>query len=80
MLHDELRRVAPATTCVEVRTVDEAVPAALALARPGDVVLLLYEKIEPVLALLESLGARHAGELGVTDVNLGMTMAWIGTG
>jgi cyanophycin synthetase len=80
MLHDELLRVAPATTCVEVRTVDEAVPAALALARPGDVVLLLYEKIEPVLALLESLGARHADDLRVTDVNLGMTMAWIGTG
>jgi cyanophycin synthetase len=38
-----------------VSTVEEAVPAALAMARPGDVVLLLYEKIEPVLALLEVL-------------------------
>ncbi|GAA0718063.1 hypothetical protein Drose_34630 [Dactylosporangium roseum] len=50
-------RVAPATTCVDVSTVGEAVPAALALARPGDVVLLLYEKIEPVLSLRDALGA-----------------------
>jgi cyanophycin synthetase len=58
ILHDELLRVAPAATCVEVSTVAEAVPAALAMANPGDVVLLLYEKIEPVLAMLETLGAR----------------------
>ncbi|WP_432980566.1 cyanophycin synthetase [Dactylosporangium sp. CA-233914] len=80
ILHDELRRLAPEIACVEVRTVDEAIPAALALARPGDVVLLLYEKIEPVLALLEALGARPASEVGVADVNLGMTMAWTATG
>ncbi|GAA4248837.1 cyanophycin synthetase [Dactylosporangium darangshiense] len=80
ILRDELRRAAPHAECVQVRTVDEAVPAALALARPGDVVLLLYEKIEPVLAMLGALGAHHAGEVGVTDVNLGKTMAWTGTG
>ncbi|WP_426508196.1 cyanophycin synthetase [Dactylosporangium sp. McL0621] len=80
IVREELARVAPEAACVEVRTIDEAVPAALALARPGDVVLLLYEKIEPALALLEAHGALRAGELGVAEVNLGMTLAWTGTG
>ncbi|MEU0554478.1 cyanophycin synthetase [Dactylosporangium sp. NPDC006015] len=57
ILHDELTATSPKATCAVVRTVDEAVPAALAMARPGDVVLLLYEKIEPVLSLLRTLGA-----------------------
>ncbi|WP_433080908.1 cyanophycin synthetase [Dactylosporangium sp. CA-052675] len=78
IVRDELLRAAPETACVEVRTVDEAVPAALAMARPGDVVLLLYEKIEPLLALLESHGAHPADDFRVTEVNLGMTMAWTG--
>ncbi|MEV6928675.1 cyanophycin synthetase [Dactylosporangium sp. NPDC051485] len=79
MLRAELARVAPQASCVEVRTVEEAIPAALAMARPGDVVLLIYEKIEPVLALLGALGARPTGEVGVADVLLGKTMAWTGT-
>jgi cyanophycin synthetase len=54
----EARR--PGAPCTVVRTVDEAVPAALALARPGDVVLVTYEKIDPVLALLDLLGAEPA--------------------
>jgi cyanophycin synthetase len=49
----------PAVACTVLRTVDEAVPAAVDLARPGDVVLVLYEKIEPVLAMLEAFGARQ---------------------
>jgi cyanophycin synthetase len=63
----EARR--PDAECTVVRTVAEAVPAALALARPGDVVLVLYEKIEPVLALLDGLGA-EPGET-VTPVTAG---------
>ena len=39
-----------------------AVEAALRLAAPGDVVLVLYEKLWPMLALLEELGATPAGE------------------
>jgi cyanophycin synthetase len=35
----------------------DAVTAALRLARPGDVVLVLYEKLAPVLAFLAELGA-----------------------
>jgi cyanophycin synthetase len=38
-----------------------AVEAALRLAEPGDVVLVLYEKIDAMLALLASLGAVPAG-------------------
>ncbi|MFI5913554.1 cyanophycin synthetase [Dactylosporangium sp. NPDC051541] len=63
IVHDELLAVAPQTRCVRVDTIEEAIPAALAMTRPGDVLLLLYEKIEPVLALLEAHGARHTGEL-----------------
>ncbi|WP_433211091.1 cyanophycin synthetase [Dactylosporangium sp. CS-047395] len=80
IVHDELLAVAPQVACSQVRSIDEAVPAALSMARPGDVVLLLYEKIEPVLALLKAHGARHAEDVGVTDVNLGNTMAWTGIG
>ncbi|GAA2640884.1 cyanophycin synthetase [Dactylosporangium fulvum] len=72
ILRDELLRVAPATTCVDVRTVEEAVPAALALARPGDVVLLLYEKIEPVLSLLGALGAVPVDERARPAERVGM--------
>ena len=50
----------PGVPCTVVGPVTEAVPAALAMARPGDVVLVIYEKIEPVLALLDLLGAEPA--------------------
>jgi cyanophycin synthetase len=64
----EICALRPSAACVVVRTVEEALPAALALARPGDVVLLLYEKIEPVLALLSLLGAQP--ETGVTETRV----------
>jgi cyanophycin synthetase len=41
-----------------VRHVSDAVPAALAMANPGDAVLVLYERIEPVLSIMRGLGAR----------------------
>lgn len=44
-------RYQPATT------VADAMHRALAMAEPGDVVLLLYEELEPVLSLLDSLHA-----------------------
>jgi cyanophycin synthetase len=40
-----------------VGRVDEAFPAAPALAPSGDVVLVTYEKVEPVLSLLGWMGA-----------------------
>jgi cyanophycin synthetase len=53
------------STVSTVSTLPEALPAALAMARPGEVVLLLYEKIEPVLALLDVLAADTRVELMV---------------
>jgi cyanophycin synthetase len=44
----------------------EAVTTALQLAGPGEVVLVLYEKIAPMMSLLASLGAVPAGEMPVT--------------
>ncbi|HET6481380.1 MAG TPA: hypothetical protein VFG35_15290, partial [Actinoplanes sp.] len=41
----------------------EAVTEALRMAEPGDVVLLVYEKLAPVLALLADLGAVPAGSV-----------------
>ena len=48
------------------RRLPGAVQAALRLALPGDVVLVLYEKLEPVLAVLSELGAvpASAGPVG----------------
>jgi cyanophycin synthetase len=40
-----------------VSRAEEAIPAALTLAAPGDVVLVTYEKVEPVLSLLGRMGA-----------------------
>ncbi|GAA3449957.1 cyanophycin synthetase [Dactylosporangium matsuzakiense] len=81
LVRAELLAVAPATTCIQVETVADAIPAALSLANPGDVVLLLYEKIEPVLALLEALGAHHAGELTTAaPTSSTRPMAWTATG
>ncbi|MET7395251.1 cyanophycin synthetase [Dactylosporangium sp. NPDC005572] len=72
IVRDELLRVAPATTLAEVGTAEEALPAALDLARPGDVVLFLYEKIEPVLARLAALGAVPADEAARSPEPIGM--------
>jgi cyanophycin synthetase len=60
LVRAEIRGYRAAADCTVVSTVEEALRAALDLADPGDVVLLLYEKIGPVLALLESLGGRPA--------------------
>ncbi|MEV4518068.1 cyanophycin synthetase [Dactylosporangium sp. NPDC049525] len=74
LLHEELLATSPSTNCTVVRTVDEAVPAALAMARPGDVVLLLYEKIEPVLSLLHTLGARTVSDPHVSFPLIGASV------
>ncbi|MFF5229949.1 cyanophycin synthetase [Dactylosporangium sp. NPDC000521] len=74
ILHDELAATSPDATRIVVRTVDEAVPAALAMARPGDVVLLLYEKIEPVLSLLRTLGAETAHDQHVSVPLIGASV------
>jgi cyanophycin synthetase len=52
-----------------VRTGDyrAAIEAALRLALPGDVVLVLYEKLDPMMAALSDLGAvpASAGPVGL---------------
>jgi cyanophycin synthetase len=55
-----LRR--PDIRCEQAVDVAEALDRALTMARPGDVVLLLYEKLDPVLTLLRSRGATPARE------------------
>jgi cyanophycin synthetase len=64
LVRSEIAARRPAAPVTVVRTVDEAVPAALAMAGPGDVVLVLHETVEPVLALLDTLGVRRVTEIG----------------
>jgi cyanophycin synthetase len=44
----------------------DAVTTAVRLAAPGEVVLVLFEKLVPMMSLLASLGAVPAGEMPVT--------------
>jgi cyanophycin synthetase len=54
----------PEIRCGPAASMEEAVTLGLALATPADPVLVVYEKLEPVLALLRRLGAaRSAGVL-----------------
>jgi cyanophycin synthetase len=57
LVRREIAAYRPEVRCGVVRRVEEAVPAALAMAAPGDVVLVMYDRIDPVLALLGGLGA-----------------------
>ncbi|MBU2666688.1 cyanophycin synthetase [Actinoplanes bogorensis] len=57
LVEREMRARRPKLTALRVSGFADAVVEALRLARPGDVVLVIYEKLAPVLALLEELGA-----------------------
>jgi cyanophycin synthetase len=57
LVRGEIEALRAGARCTLQHRLDDAVPAALALARPGDVVLVLYEKVQPVLELLDRLGA-----------------------
>ena len=52
-----MKRARPGIRCRAVAGLAAAVSAALALATPGDPILLLYEKLGPVQALLTGIGA-----------------------
>ncbi|MFG1952384.1 cyanophycin synthetase [Micromonospora sp. NPDC048830] len=56
LLRRELTARNPAARCLETADVAEALNAALAMARSGDVVLVLYEKLDPLLSLLRAMG------------------------
>jgi len=63
MVRLEIAARHPETAVTTVTTVAEALPAALAMANPGDVVVVLHESVAPVLEVLVSLGARAVTEL-----------------
>ncbi|SNY55999.1 cyanophycin synthetase [Paractinoplanes atraurantiacus] len=65
LVEREMRARRPKLTAVPAQGYEEAVPAALRLARSGDVVLVIYEKLDPVLELLAQLGALPVGEAPV---------------
>ncbi|GGK85784.1 cyanophycin synthetase [Mangrovihabitans endophyticus] len=60
LVEREMRGRRPELRAVRATGYAEAVPQALRLARPGEVVLVLYEKLDPVLELLSQLGALPA--------------------
>jgi cyanophycin synthetase len=57
LLCREIQSVRPEVRCVETTTPAEAIAAALDMADPGDMILVLYEKVEPIAATLDSLDA-----------------------
>jgi cyanophycin synthetase len=57
LIEREMRARRPALHAVRADNYRAAVEAALRLAVPGDVVLVLYEKVEPMMAALSQLGA-----------------------
>nr|WP_296076518.1 cyanophycin synthetase [uncultured Actinoplanes sp.] len=67
LMEREMRARRPQLRAIRADGYRDAVTAAVRLARPGDVVLVLYEKLDPMLALLASLGAVPAAELPVVS-------------
>jgi cyanophycin synthetase len=66
LVEREMRGRRPTLRSVRVDGHRAAVQAALRLAAPGDVVLVLYEKVDAMLALLDELGAVPADGLPVS--------------
>jgi cyanophycin synthetase len=65
LVEREMRARCPKLHAVRAGGYREAVAASLRLAVAGDVVLVLYEKIEPLMALLGELGAVPGGTMPV---------------
>ena len=57
-----LREARPTVLCRPAGDLKGALASALDIAEPGEPVLLLYEKLQPVTELLDSLGATLGGE------------------
>ncbi|WP_250036981.1 cyanophycin synthetase [Paractinoplanes maris] len=62
LVEREMRARRPKLSAQRAAGYRAAVTAALRLARPGEVVLVLYEKLAPVLDMLADLGAVPAGD------------------
>ncbi|WP_200207836.1 cyanophycin synthetase [Micromonospora coerulea] len=54
----EMTKENPRVRCEQAANVAEAITKATAMTGPGDLLLILYEKLDPVLSLLQSMGAR----------------------
>ena len=63
LIEREMRHRRPKLQAVVVDGYADAIAEALRQARPGDVILVLYEKLEPVLSLLAGLGATPGGSV-----------------
>ncbi|WP_127503325.1 cyanophycin synthetase [Actinoplanes solisilvae] len=63
LVEREMRARRPKLSALRVTGFRAAVTEALGLAEPGDVVLVVYEKLAPVLSLLAELGAVPAGSV-----------------
>jgi cyanophycin synthetase len=70
LVEREMRARRPKLRAVRAVGCRDAVTAALGIAAPGDVVLVLYEKLEPVLDLLAELGAVRGGAMPVPALPL----------
>ncbi len=57
LIGSALTDVRPGIHCEQAASLDEAVSLGIALAAPSDPVLLVYDKLEPVLSVLGRLGA-----------------------
>jgi cyanophycin synthetase len=66
LVEREMRARRPKLSAVRATGYRDAVTEALRLAEPGDVVLLVYEKLAPVLELLAELGAVASGPAAPT--------------
>jgi cyanophycin synthetase len=60
LISSALTEVRPEIRCEPAASLEEAVTLGLALAAPADPVLVVYEELEPVLALLGRLGAERS--------------------
>ncbi|MCW2500027.1 MAG: cphA [Frankiales bacterium] len=61
-----LTDVRPDIRCVPAADLSDAVTAAVRLAAPSDPILLVYEKLAPVVSLLDALGGSRNGAAGLT--------------
>jgi cyanophycin synthetase len=65
LIEREMRGRRPALRSVRAVGYRAAMEAALTMAEPGDVILVLYEKVDEIFTLLHELGAVHADGIPV---------------
>jgi cyanophycin synthetase len=63
LLHSGIKEVSPDLECVIRPDEIEAVKIEIASMEPGDVIVVFYEKLQPVLQILEDAGARPLSEI-----------------